>query len=314
MTNDSSYFKRHDELGREGWYPVAGNRFKKAELEAVPLYEGKMVQMYDHRAASVVIHADNLHRAAQQKAVDISDHKDPNFSPTPQFWVARSAVEELHKGKWVLGFKEITAPTNERTMIASIAPGVAFGNKFPLWVPEEGHERSYPTFAPLMLANLNSFVFDFVIRQKLQGQTLNLFIVEQLPMVRPEQFEAKLGKGTLGDFVRGEVLRLSYTSNDLEAFARDLNYEGPPFQWDEEDRRQRMARLDALFFQLYGVSQADAAYILENFPIVKEADEKQFGYYQTKEMILAYMNALAAGDYSSLVTIERTKEMAAAGG
>ena len=132
-------------------------------------------------------------------------------------------------------------------------------------------------------------------------------------MVRPEQFEAKLGKGTIGDFVRGEVLRLSYTANDLEAFARDLNYDGPPFKWDEEDRRHRRARLDALFFRLYGVSQADASYILECFPIVKEADEKQFGHYLTKEMILAYMNALAAGDYSSVVTIERTKEMAVAG-
>jgi hypothetical protein len=314
MTNDSSYFRRRDELEREGWYPIAGNRFKKGESEAVPLYEGKMVQMYDHRAASVVVHADNLHRAAQQEAVDVSDHEDPSFAPTPQFWVERSAVEKLYKGPWVLGFKEITAPTNERTMIAAIAPGVAFGNKFPLWVPEESHERSYAAFAPLMLANFNSFVFDFVVRQKLQGQTLNLFIVEQLPMVRPEQFEARLRKGTVGDFVRSEVLRLSYTANDLEPFARDLNYDGPPFKWDEEDRRHRRARLDALFFQLYGVSQADAAYILETFPIVKEADEKRFGHYRTKEMILAYMNALAAGDYSSLVTIERTKETAAAGG
>jgi hypothetical protein len=314
MTNDSSYFSRRDELEKDGWYAVAGNRFRKGELEAVPLYEGKMVQMYDHRAASVVIHPENLHRAAQQEAVDISNHEDPDFSPTPQFWVARSAVDEIYKGQWVLGFKEITAPTNERTMIASIAPGVAFGNKFPLWTPEQGHERNYAAFAPLMLANLNSFVFDFVIRQKLQGQTLNLFIVEQLPLVGPEQFEAKLGKMTVGDFVRNEVLRLSYTAKDLQAFARDLNYEGPPFQWDEEDRRHRMARLDALFFQLYGISSTDAAYILDSFPIVKEADEKRFGQYLTKDRILAYMNALAAGDCSSLVTVARTKEIAAAGG
>lgn len=31
-------------------------------------------------------------------------------------------------------------------------------------------------------------MFDFVTRQKIQGQTLNLFIVEQLPIVPPERY------------------------------------------------------------------------------------------------------------------------------
>ncbi len=62
--------------------------------------------------------------------------------------------------------------------------------------------------------------------------------------------------------------------------------------------RGRRARLDALFFQLYGISRDDAAYILDTFPIVREDDEKSFGRYLTKELILAYMNAIAAGDLS----------------
>ena len=36
----------------------------------------------------------------------------------------------------------------------------------------------------LLAANLNAMVFDFVPRgRKCQGQTLNLFIVEQLPVI-----------------------------------------------------------------------------------------------------------------------------------
>jgi len=132
---------------------------------------------------------------------------------------------------------------------------------------------------------------------------MNWFIVEQLPLVRPGQFEAKIGKRKIADFVRGEVLRLSYTAHDLEPFARDLGYDGPPFKWDEDDRRHRMARLDALFFQLYGISHDDAAYILDTFPIVREEDEKVFGRYLTKDLVLAYMNAVAAGDLSSAVKI-----------
>jgi len=303
MTNDSGLFKRRDELEAQGWYPVGMNHWKKGETKAVPLYEGKMVQMYDHRAASVVMNADNLHRPAQQEANTSAQHADVNFYPTPQFWVSATDVQPQYAGGWVLAFKEITAPTNMRSMIACIAPGVGFGNKLPLWLPENGAEQSYAQFAPLLAANLNSFAFDFVVRQKLQGQTLNLFIVEQLPLIRPEQFESSSGHQTLADFVRGEVLRLSYTAHDLAPFARDLGYDGAPFRWDEEDRRHRLARLDALFFNLYGINRDDAAYILDTFPIVREQDEKAHGRYLTKELILAYMNAVAAGDFTTTVQV-----------
>ena len=153
----------------------------------------------------------------------------------------------------------------------------------------------------MLLANICSFPYDFVLRQKVQGQNLNWYLVEQTPLIRPEQFQAKLGKHVIADFVRGEVLRLSYTAWDLKSLAQDMGYEGEPFKWDDEDRRHRMARLDALFFHLYGINKDDAAYILDTFPIVREHDEKAFGHYRTKELILAYMNAVVAGDLTTVV-------------
>lgn len=167
----------------------------------------------------------------------------------------------------------------------------------------DSESSKYEEFAPLLLANLNSRALDFLARQKVQGQHLNWFIVEQLPLIRPDQFEAKIKKHKIADFVRGEVLRLSYTAHDLEPFARDLGHDGRPFKWDEDDRRHRMARLDALFFQLYGLSRDDAAYILDTFPIVREQDEKAFSRFLTKDLILAYMNAVAAGDLATLVKL-----------
>ena len=61
--------------------------------------------------------------------------------------------------------------------------------------------------------------------------------------------------------------------------------------------------LDALYFHFYGHSRADAAYILDTFPIVRRHDEAAFGHYRTKEMILAYYNALAAGDTEVKVAV-----------
>ena len=71
----------------------------------------------------------------------------------------------------------------------------------------------------------------------------------------------------------------------------------PPFAWDAEDRARRMARLDALFFHLYGL---DADYILSTFPIVREQDEKAHGSFRTQGLILQYLEALSAGRWPEI--------------
>ena len=89
----------------------------------------------------------------------------------------------------------------------------------------------------------------------------------------------------------------------MKPSAMDLGYDGEPFIWNEEERRHLRARLDALYFILYGIDREDAAYILDTFPIVRRQDEQEFGRYRTKEMVLAYMNALAAGDTETDVAV-----------
>lgn len=109
---------------------------------------------------------------------------------------------------------------------------------------------------------------------------------------------------TISDFVVPQVLALTYTAHDMAPFARDLGYvdaQGqvlPPFIWNDEERRKRLAALDALFFHLYGLDPGDAAYIMDTFPIVREQDEKAFGRYRTKDdvlALLAHFQAVAAG-------------------
>lgn len=163
--------------------------------------------------------------------------------------------------------------------------------------------KSHPMFAPLLVAQMNSFVFDFVARQKIHSTNANWYIMEQLPLLSMATFDEKIGSREVGDFVRSEVLRLTYTAIDMEPFARDMGYEGEPFRWEEEDRRHRRARLDALFFHLYGVNRNDADCVLQQFPIVREDDEKEFGRFLTRDLILAYMNAVAAGDLETLVRL-----------
>lgn len=219
--------------------------------------------------------------------------------PPPQFYVDATSVKGQLATEWMLAFKHVSAPTNVRTMIAAICPHAGAGNSLPLLTCNLDDTE----LAVLLLANFNSLCMDYVLRQKLQGQNLNLFVVEQLPLIAPQAYAGRLGDGSIADFVRNEVLRLSYTAHDLADFARDLGHDGPPFAWDAEDRRHRMARLDALYFNLYGLSREEAAYVLDTFPIVREQDEAAFGRYRTRELVLGYMNALAAGDTTTVLAL-----------
>ena len=151
--------------------------------------------------------------------------------------------------------------------------------------------------------NLNSFCLDYVARQKIQGTHIKLYMLEQFPVVAPDDYDRQFGNTTTRDLVRDHVLRLTYTANDMAPFARDLGYHGPPFVWNQEERRHLRGRLDALYFHLYGLSREDASYVLDTFPIVRKQDEAAFGRYRTRDLILAYMNALAAGDTETMVAV-----------
>ena len=303
MTNDSGLFRTREQLQDEGFYPVQGSRWKRGNETYLPLYEGKMVQAFDHRAASVVVNPENLNRPAQPKDATLQEHADPHWLPDPQFWVSEDSLEWPEGLEWALAFKDVTAPTNVRTMIASLAPRSCFGNTLPLLMPDAAGVATYKADAWLWAACLNSTALDFAARQKVQGQHLNWFIVEQLPVIAPADYDRQFGDTTARELVRDHVLRLTYTAHDMAPFARDLGYDGPPFVWDEEERRHLRARLDALYFILYGLSREDAAYVLETFPIVRREDESAFGSFRTRDLVLAYMNALAAGDTGTVVAV-----------
>ena len=307
MTNDSHLFRTATQLDSEGFYPVQGNCWKRSEEMYLPLYEGKMVQAFDHRAASVVVNEANLNRPAQPHGATLEEHSDTGWLPSPQFWVPANSCDWPDQLEWTIAIKHVTAPTNIRTVIVALAPYAGFGNSAPLFMPSRQFEgmasQDDVVDCHLLAANLNAFALDFVARQKVQGQNLNLFLLEQLPVITPHDYNRKFGNMTAKEIVQENVLRLTYTANDMAPFARDLGYDGPPFIWDGEERRHLRARLDALYFHLYGLSREDAGYVLDTFPIVQRQDEAAFGSYRTRDLILAYMNAFAAGDTDTVVSV-----------
>ena len=302
MTNDSSLFRTRTELEeQEGAYAIGGNRFASPAGEWVPLYVGRMVHQFDHRAASVEVNAENLHNVALSGDISVEQKADPAFVPTPQYWVPAEAVSFPNGHNWTIAFRDIARATDARTMIAAAVPFVGLGNTLPaIFVEAADGNRSD---ASLLLANLGATVLDFVARQKAQSTHLNWFIVEQLPVVPPDAYDAiRFGPKTAGEIVREAVLELTYTAHDMAPFARDMGYidtEGavlPPYIWDTDRRLMLRAKLDAIYFRLYGVTDRDdVRYIYSTFPIVEREELAKYGAYRSRDLCLSWMNALAAG-------------------
>ncbi|MAM55911.1 MAG: restriction endonuclease, partial [Salinicola sp.] len=311
MANDSGEFRTEDELqGGEGAWPVGSGQYGSASGRWLPLYEGKMVQAFDHRAADIVVAKDNVFRPGQGKDLNAEEHGDPTRTPRPRYWVQFKGEVWDAPSDWCLAFKDVTSVTNTRTTIATMIPKVGAGHTLPVLFPKEGTPPdSYKEVAPLALANLNSIPFDFVARQKVHGNHLAWYQLEQMPVIPPTAYARSFGPKAAAEIVREAVLELTYTAHDMAAFARDMGYVDdtgevlPPFLWDEERRLHLRAKLDALYFILYGIydpdnaaqSREDIRYIYSTFPIVERQETAQWGSYRSRDLALAWINALMAG-------------------
>ncbi len=286
MSNDSGLFKTKVELEGDGW-KLDGNVFVKGGDRYLPLYEAKMIHHFDHRWATY----DGL----ETRDLTDAEKADPACVALPRYWVPKAEVDKRLAGRWdrewLIGWRDICRSTDERTVIASVVPRVGVGDKFLL-----GLGSLDPAQAVCLVAMMQSLCFDFIARQKIGGTSLKYFTMRQIAALPPramQQLAAWMPGSTVMQWICGRVVELAYNAVDLREFARDLGHDGPPFEWNEERRFQLRCELDAAFFHLYGIARDDVDYILETFPIVKRNDEKRWGEYRTKRVILELFDAMA---------------------
>ena len=225
MANDSYLFHTPGDLQRDGWIKD-GTDWVKGTLRVVPLYEAKMIHQFDHRWATYD------ETGTSSFDVDCSQKESPDFEPTPRYWVPKAEVEARLQDKgwnrgWLMGWRDITNATNERTVIASVFPRTGSGDTLLIKMPDVRDSRLYAA----NLANLCTLVLDYSARQKIGGTHLKYNIFKQLPVLAPDFYN-----DTVLEFIVPRVLELTYTSHSLAAFAQDLCYDGPPFPWNEDRR------------------------------------------------------------------------------
>jgi hypothetical protein len=268
----------------------------KPSVHSTPLYEAKLMHLYDHRWATY---------SDDGVVVDfpLGKKQDPDARTGTRYWIntdelKRRLEAQDWKAGWLMGWRDIGRTTDERTLIPGILPRCGVGDKFLLLFPRQ----DLLSKADLLLASLSSLACDFAARQKVGGANVKLFIIRQLPVLPPSAYDS-----AAIDFIQPRVLELTYTSHDLKPWAEDLGYDGPPFIFDPERRSLLRAELDAYYAHLYGLSRDELRYILdpadvmgpdypsETFRVLKNNEIRQFGEYRTQRLVLEAWDRLFAG-------------------
>lgn len=267
-------------------------------MRFLPLFEAKMFHQFDHRWATyggvdegvevnvegeedeTLDEAEDEEREGAGKTRDctLSEKQDPNYLPTPRYWVSEAEVllkavpldkdekKELEKlspkeivrllrpraPKWLVAYRRITNATNERSTIAAICPCVGFGDPSPIL-------RSDLTAAECLIeiSILNSIVFDYGARNKIGGTHIDAFHLYQMAALAPNQVPNGEAKRVVQ-----LALELVYTSEHLRPLAEACGYAGPPFPYDEDRRALLRGELDAIVARLYGLNRKQLRYIL----------------------------------------------------
>lgn len=326
MTNDSHIFRERGQLEKDGWR-LEGNVFHKEGKKYLPLYEAKMTGLCNHRAADVVKSRTALARQAQALELRVESLENPGRLAMPFFWVPEEACRARSapwKRDWFLGFASVSSPTNARTLIPAIIPFAGAGNSFAILL---GGEKA--GLYPFLCANLSSFIFDYIVRQKIGGMNLNFYLMRQLPVLPPAAYDVPAPWQpdiSLAQWLRPRMLELIHTAEDTRKFADDMGHEGAPFAWRGARRAEIMAEIDAAFFHLCLPAdrngkwrkcdrENDAEYrvlesafpgprhalehIMDSFPIIREKETRAHGEFKTKKMILENYGRMGSAMFSA---------------
>lgn len=270
----------------------------KDEDDLVPLYEGKLIHQFDDRFATYSGKKNSKGELVPEDVHQLQK-EDPEFQITPRYWIKAELVAKELKDKswdkpWMISFRDVSSPTNQRTLIASVLPSdVGAGNVIPLILPNVSN-----TQAACLLGNLNSLALDFVERIKQPSLHVNFFILYQIPVLPPESYRQEDQQ-----FICERVAKLTRNSSQI----RDVWLKEYPFyQWQSSrERLEIRAELDAYYAHLYGLTREELQYVLDpsaiygedfpsvTFPGLKRDEIAEYGEYLTQRLVLEAYDQLA---------------------
>lgn len=289
--DDSNLFERKDTLERQG-LELEGNLFKlNAEVNYVPVYESKMVNQYDHRFATYRDVSKSKVKDKKPREMT-ADEKDAGERALPPYWIDIDQYnDKWNNDEWHIAIRNVTNATNRRTVISTILPAVASEHSI-------NHMLRCDVEQALVLVScLNSYVLDYVARQKIGGENLSHYILKQLPAPTPKRLNNLHYDGkSIRTQIRELATKLIYTNGELDYFADKTDCVGGPYQFTEPEGRKRedvRYDLEAVMCHAYGIRSDDFRQVFDSFEQIKNEDLNKYGYYRTRDEIKKRFNEQA---------------------
>ncbi|MBW6474129.1 MAG: hypothetical protein K0B14_13470, partial [Anaerolineaceae bacterium] len=203
MTNDSGLFQMDSQLTSSG-NVLVGNVFKNETKKWLPLYESKMFHQYNHRFGTY-----KGFKKKPDKRLNKLNLTDPKELAIPWYWVDEAEIKNRisdFNNNYMMSYRVITnSSTNARTGMFTLLPMCALGNSASIIQTSVSPLKSL-----ILLSLLNSYVVDFIIRQKIGGANLSNYIVEQLAILPPDKFDVEISK-----FIIPKIFELLFTAIDI---------------------------------------------------------------------------------------------------
>ena len=149
---------------------------ERIEDVALPLYQGIMIQPFMPSARGW------LSGTGLRAKWDYTDSEKLVWNP--QYLMSRDVVcQEIRVNSLKIGYREVARSTDARSFIGAILPDFPCGHKVPILYSE--HPSKERTAA--VLALMNSFVFDWLIRERLGAAALAWYVLKEaaLPVEVP---------------------------------------------------------------------------------------------------------------------------------
>ena len=218
QTNDAELFQSPAVLQKMGCR-LEGNRWVGKDQMFLPLYEAKMIQAYDHRAASVVIAAGNWVRQGQTEATTPVQHQNPEFVAQPRWWVEEVEVEKVC-GAHSAGLFALQGhdQPDQRTHNDSRLDSPRGGRQIDAANVDRG--RYLHDGRRVFARQHQQLRAGFRGQQESGRQPLNYFIVNQLPIFPPEHYAQRCPwdrRRTLETWISQRVLQLGLHGQRPEA-------------------------------------------------------------------------------------------------
>ncbi|SDR05963.1 Eco57I restriction-modification methylase domain-containing protein [Natronobacterium texcoconense] len=299
MSNDDDLFADNTivSLREQGLELDDRNRFVGDETIYRPLYEGKFISQLDHRFGTFenVSEETKYGRKAETYKLSGTEKKDPKKEVLPRYWVQEKDFKEEtsyldHDQGWVFAFRNVArSHTDFRTTIGTITPQEPHGHSVPVLTfdPDDPTHEHAAVFTSIF----TSFVFDFALRSSLSGANVTKYVVKQLPMPTPEVLKKSTikidGKSKSAyQLLVENVVPLIWTSHSLNAFGEEFDFSDSVYEWNEDERFENRATIEAIVAKIYGISKNEFSFIMEEFDILKEREINELGRYHSMEKAL----------------------------